>query len=359
MPRLKSRFWSCLLACALTGPAFAADALAQDETTPSVPTISDNPLLAECLAATGPDVVLASCTKAIDSRQLTGSALASALFQRGTAQARRGKLEPAIGDFSAALKQTPDATDVLYARASAQAGLQRHEAAIEDLGAILVLAPNDADSFYRRAWSLTALGRDAEAVDDLNAVLRLVPGDIDALMDRGGLLLRLGKFAPAAADFSAIVAAEPNAAAAYYNRGRARLLADKVKDAATDFAQALKLRADNPYAGLRLYLARQRLDKSGADELAAMSAKFPAEQWPIPVAATLAGTLREPDLLASVSAADPAIVARLATETHYYLGMAAKAKGDVDAARGHFTQAAKGDRNIPEAVDAKLELGKL
>jgi len=355
------RFVAGILGSVLSASAFLAPALAEAEQPQASPAgeASANPLLTDCLSAKLGEVALSSCTKAINSRQLIGQDLASALLQRGMAQAGQGKLESAVGDFSAALKQVPDATDVLYARASAYVGLKRHDLALADLGAILAIDPKDIDTLYRRAWSLAALGRDAEAVGDLNAVLMQHAGDIDALMDRGGLLLRLGKFEESIADFTAIVKIDKKAAAAYYNRGRARLLVDKVKESAADFEQALTLRTDNPYAAIRLYLARLRLGKADKNMLNAAIGKFPIEQWPMPIAAMLTGTLSEEDLMASVAMADPAVADRLAAETQYYLGVAAKAKGEKNSARRHFELAAKGDRSIAEAVDAKLELGKL
>ncbi|WP_374370186.1 tetratricopeptide repeat protein [Dongia sp.] len=331
-------------------PASADPAPAEAEPAPL------NPLLETCVAAQVPETAALACTTAIESRQLQGEALAGALFTRGMAQGRRGQLPAAINDFTAALTLTPDATDVLYARGSAHAAIQRHDLAIGDFSAILKIDPKDADSLYRRAWSYTMLGRDKEAIADLSAVIGEAGDDMDALMDRGGLNIRLGDFDAAIGDFSAILKLDPKAAAAFYNRGRARALQNDFAAAAKDFAAAQESRADNPYAALRRYLATARSGKAEETLLSETIGRYPPEQWPLPILATLAGDMRESDLLASADLADRNVTQRLTAEAHFYLGEAALAKKDMKAAKAHFEAAAKGDRTIPEVIDAGWRL---
>jgi lipoprotein NlpI len=321
-----------------------------------------NPLLDACLKPGDQQEVISACTTAIESRQLKGDALASALFRRGLTQVQRAQAPAAANDFSAALKLTPDAVDVLFARASVYGAMKRHDLAIADYDALLKLVPGDPDSLYRRAWSRAALGRDDAAVQDLSELLAQAKGDVDALMDRGGLYLRLGKFKEAGADFSAIAKQDPKAAAAFYNRGRAGFLAGDFKAAAKDFAEAEKLRADNPYAALRRYLAAAQglpKEKVPANILTDALAKTALEQWPMPVLATLAGKMPEKDLLAATSVADKKVARRIEAEAHYYLGEAALLKKDAKAARAHFGVAAKGDRSLPEAIDAGWRLKQI
>lgn len=366
-PSLRDRIAGCLavLIVALAMPASAQEAPAGQTTageTPKKVTAPLNPLLEACLKPGDQQGIILACTTAIESRQLQGEALAAALYQRGLTQGRRAQFAAAVNDLSAALKLTPDAADVLFARASVYGAMKRHDLAIADYGTLLKLLPNDPDSLYRRAWSYATLGRDAQAVADLDMLLKVAKSDVDALMDRGGLYLRLGKFTEAAADFSAIVKLDPKAAAAFYNRGRAGFLKGDFKAAAKDFAQAETLRSDNPYAALRRYLAgAQGIDKGkGPSEILTQAmAKFPPEQWPMPVLATILGKMPEKDLLASTSLPDKAVAQRIEAEAHYYLGEAALLKKGVKAARAHFGAAAKGDRSLPEAVDAGWRLKQL
>lgn len=318
-----------------------------------------NPLLEACFAAQVPEAAALACTTAIESRQLQGEALAGALFTRGMAQGRRGQLPAAINDFTAALTLTPDATDVLYARGSAHAAIQRHDLAIGDFSAILEIDPKDADSLYRRAWSYTMLGRDAEAIADLTAVIAAAGDDMDALMDRGGLNIRRGNFDAAIGDFSAILKLDPKAAAAFYNRGRAQALKGDFADATKDFAAAQESRTDNPYAALRRYLATAHAGKPDEKLLTETIGRYPPEQWPLPILASLAGEMRESDLLASADLADRNVTQRLTAEAHFYLGEAALAKKDKKAALAHFEAAAKGERTIPEVIDADWRLKQM
>ncbi|MBL8709015.1 MAG: tetratricopeptide repeat protein [Rhodospirillaceae bacterium] len=340
----------------VVGIAAAQETPAEPDATPPV---EINPLLATCLAAQAPEAALVDCAAAIASRQLQGEALAAALYARGMASGRRGDTNGAINDFSAALNLTPSATDALFARGSAYAALQRHDLAVTDFDAILAIDPKDADSLYRRAWSLAVLGRDADAVADLTAVLAEAPQDIDALMDRGGLNIRRGAFDAALADFSAIIKLAENSAAAYYNRGRVLLLKGNTAAAAADFARAAQDRDNNPYAALRGYLATALAGKPETERLSAALAAFPLEQWPLPILATLAGSLSEDDLLAAAAVGERSVAQRLLAEAHFYLGEAALAAADSKAAQAHFAVAAKGDRNVPEVIDATWRLKKL
>lgn len=328
-----------------------------EETPAAAPEI--NPLLDACLKEQAAEPASQACTVAVESRQLQGEALASALYARGVAFGRRGEMVAAINDFSAALNLTPDATDVLYARGSAHAVERRHDLAVADFSAILKIEPNDTDSLYRRAWSYTMLGRDKEAIADLSTVIAAATDDVDALMDRGGLNLRSGDFKAAIADFDSILKLDPKAAAAHYNRGRAHALQNDFARAEKDFAAAETNRDDNPYAALRRYLATAREGKPATELLTATIARYPADQWPLPMLATLKGDMREGDLLASADLAERSVAQRLTAEAHFYLGEAALAKDDKKKARAHFEAAAKGERTVPEVIDAGWRLKQM
>ncbi|MBI2255923.1 MAG: tetratricopeptide repeat protein [Proteobacteria bacterium] len=361
---------AALLAVSMAGAAIAQDSGTTPGTTPGAKTGTSqpkasskpvHPLLDACLKPGDTQSVVVACTTAIESRQLQGEALAAALFRRGLIQNQRAQVQAAVNDLSAALKLTPKAVDVLYARATLYAAMKRYDLAIADYDSLLKLVPGDPDSLYNRAWSKAALGRDAPAIEDLTALLAEAKGDIDALMDRGGLYLRLGKFTEAAADFGTIAKQDPKAAAAFYNRGRAMFLKGDFVAAAKDFQQAETLRADNPYARLRRYLATGFAPKGKMDAkiLNDIIAKIAPEKWPMPVLATLVGKMPEKDLLSATEVSDKNVARRLDAEAHYYLGEAALLKKDQKAARDHFAAAAKGDRSLPEAVDAGWRLKQI
>lgn len=319
-----------------------------------------NPLLDACLRPNDTQSVILACTTAIESRQLQGEDLAAVLSRRGIAHSRRAQGPAAVNDFSAVLKITPQAIDVLYARAQLYAAMKRHDLAITDYDVALKLAPGDLDLLYNRAWSKAALGRDETAIEDLTALLGKAKGDVDALMDRGGLYLRLGKFSEAAADFSAVIKQDDKASAAFYNRGRAQFLDGNFSAAAKDFQKAASLRTGNPYASLRQFLAAASVNsKKDLKILTRVMDKIAPEQWPLPILATLAGKMPEKDLLAATKITNRNESKRLEAEAHYYLGEAALIKNDQEAARAHFEAAAKGDRSWPESIDAGWRLKKI
>jgi lipoprotein NlpI len=131
--------------------------------------------------------------------------------------------------------------------------------------------------------------------------------------------------------------------------------------AARDFAAAMENRDGNPYAALRLYLAKARTGKRDATPLSAAANSYPADQWPLPIVAFYLGKISEPDLVGAAAAADPETMANLTTETQYYLGQWSLLQKDAAGARRHFQAAVatKADRADLEFIDAGLELKRL
>jgi lipoprotein NlpI len=305
-----------------------------------------------------------ACTELITGGKLTGPQLSAAYVFRGKANAGRRQLDAAIADFTAALKIDSRAADAFYNRGAAHHLIGRYDLALAVFGKVLELAPNDADTLFYRARIYARQGRDAAAIEDLTAVLKASPADPDSLDARSALDIQTGAFDAAIADLSALMKAMPKLAEPYYNRGRAYFLKGDFAAAAKDFDTAMAKRDGNPYAALRLYLAKARLAKAGAKAdakpLEAAAEKFDPEQWPLPIAAFILGKISEPELLQAIQVTDAAAAKALACETHYYLGELALAKGDKAAAKTHFQAAIAGAaRSSIEFVDATIELKRL
>ncbi len=192
---------------------------------------------------------------------------------------------------------------------------------------MLKIVPNDPNTFYARAWVQAQRGEDAAAIEDLGRVLAMAPNDQEALLDRGGLNIRAGRYDDAVADFGRLLKLDPKAAAAAYNRGRAHYATGAFKEAAADFALALKLRADNPYAALRLYLAQSHLGQADSDVLKKGIDKLDPTIWPRPLLELFAGTGTDPALIAGINELPPKLRTAVLCEAQYYLGERALAEG--------------------------------
>jgi lipoprotein NlpI len=195
------------------------------------------------------------------------------------------------------------------------------------------------------------------------------PDHFDALLDRGGLLLRNGKFDPAIADFTAMVKIDAKAAAAFYNRGRAYYAKGDFTAAATDFANAMNLRDSNPYAALRLNLARQfQAQAAKKDPLAngdpkaldTAAGKLLDEQWPVQVIRYFQGKLDQATVFTALDNSNLKQGQTFRCEFNYYLGQQALLKGDKKAAANFFKAAiATKSSTTLEYIDSTLALKAL
>jgi lipoprotein NlpI len=314
-----------------------------------------------CARGADPAARAVACTALITGGQLRGKALGAAYVFRGKAQAQRNEVKAAILDFSEALKVDPRATDALYNRGIVYAATGQTGYALADFAHLLDIVPNDPDTLSHRALIYVNQGKTESAVKDLSAVLRQRPDDGISRLQRAGLLISLGRYEDAIADLDRLLKQAPTALDALYNRGRAELLKRDYAAAAKDFEAAMENRNSNPYAALRLYIARARGGKTDAAPLAAAIKVFPADQWPLPIVAFYQGSLSEADLLSTAKVSDAATEAALTAETQYYLGQWALLKGDRKAARRHFqgAVASKAGAGSLEFIDAGQELKRL
>lgn len=313
-----------------------------------------------CAKAEVPQDRIDACTKLIDTLRLQGRDLAQALYQRGAGHAAKGEYQDAVRDYTQALKFAPDASDALYNRGGAYSKLGRWDDALADFDALLKIVPNDPNTYYARAWVQAQRGEDAAAIADLDKVLEIAPGDQEALLDRGGMNIRAGRYDDAIRDFSALLKLDKKAAAAAYNRGRAYYAKQDFKNAAEDFALTLKLRADNPYAALRLYLSQAHLGKGDEAVLKKGIEKLDPTIWPRPLLELFTGTGKDPELIAGINELPAKLRNGVLCEAQYYLGERALLKGDKKAARDYFAAAAEtGASATIEHIDAKNALARV
>lgn len=313
-----------------------------------------------CAKSDVPQAQIDACSGLIRATRPQGRELAHALYRRGAGYAAKGDYTTAVRDFTQALKFAPNSADALYNRGAAYSKLGRWNEALADFTALLKVVPNDPNTFYARAWVHAQLGKDKAAIADLDRVLGMVPDDQEALLDRGGLNIRAGRYDAAVRDFSQLLTLDPQAAAAAYSRGRAHYAKQDYQNAVNDFALALELRADNPYAALRLYLAQSHLGKGDAAVLKKGIERLDPMIWPRPLLELFAGTGTDPALIAGINELPPKLRADVLCEAQYYLGERALLNGDKAKAREYFTAAtATGANSTIELIDAKAALARV
>lgn len=310
-----------------------------------------------------------ACTHAIEGHLVTGEQLAAVYYNRAIGYTTMGQNDSAIRDFGQALKIAPDVPPAYVNRGIAEIRANQLAAAKKDFDTALAKDKDNVDGRYMRAWVEAQQGKDADAIADLDNVLKNHPDHFDALLDRGGLLLRNGKFDPAIADFTAMIKLDAKSAAAFYNRGRASFAKGDFTAAATDFASAMSLRDSNPYAALRLNLARQfqaqaaKKDPAANGDAKALDTaahKLLDEQWPAQVIRYFQGQLDQAAVFAALDSSNLKQGQSFRCEFNYYLGQQALLKGDKKAATDFFKAAiATKSSSTIEYIDSNLALKQL
>jgi len=322
-----------------------------------------------CFSNDDAQMRVVACTHAIEGRQITNDQLAAVYYNRAIGYTNLGQNDSAIRDFGQAIKIQPDVPAAYVNRGIAEMRANQQNAAKQDFDTAIGKDKDNVDAHYMRAWLLSQQGKDNDAITDLGNVLKNHPDHFDALLDRGGLLLRNGKFDPAIADFTAMVKIDAKAAAAFYNRGRAYYAKGDYTAAATDFANAMNLRDSNPYAALRLNLARQfqaqaakKDPQANGDPKALDTAvgKLLDEQWPVQVIRYFQGKLDRATVFTALDSSNLKQGQTFRCEFNYYLGQQALLKGDKKAAVDFFKAAiATKSSTTLEYIDSTLALKAL
>lgn len=160
--------------------------------------------------------------------------------------------DPAIADYDAALKLTPDFAPALRQRALALAARGDRLAgdlknAIADLDRLVERFPQRIDLRVERGNLLMEEYDYERAVADFDVVIADDPLDIIALLSRADALFALGDMTGARADYDSAIAADPDRSYPYIQRGIFLTNLGEFAEAEADFERAAILEPENPW----------------------------------------------------------------------------------------------------------------
>jgi tetratricopeptide (TPR) repeat protein len=203
------------------------------------PAISDD--IGKCYKATTPDVAINHCTQTIESRQLSGKALAFVFYKRGNAYYGKGDHDRAILDYNQAIRLNPRDANSFSNRGAAYARKADYDRAIQDYDEAIRLNPNHADAFSNRGAAYARKADYDRAIEDYDEAIRLNPKHANALYGRGNAYRRKGDYDRAIQSYDEAIELNPNHANAFSNRGIAHGRKGDFDRAIQDYDQAILL----------------------------------------------------------------------------------------------------------------------
>ncbi|MGY0505480.1 putative 2OG-Fe(II) oxygenase [Luteimonas sp. e5] len=206
---------------------------------------------------------------------------AELLFLRGMAHGQLSRNESAIGDFNAALAQSPDNPAILFNRALAYNALERADEALADFIRVTQLHPAASDADANAGILLLRMERPNEAVHHLRNALRRAPGNLRILRSLGNALQAAGEPEQALSALARCEQGASNDPAVLTDHAMALLANGRIDAAEARFRHALELQPRDQTAMAGLYLAAcARADNDAARLLVDYSQLLAATQAP-------------------------------------------------------------------------------
>lgn len=283
-------------------------------------------------------------------------------WRRGNGFYQHGRhdFERALQEYSEAVRLNPEQEQFRKYRGDVYFDMKRYDDAIADYDEAARLNPGYSEAYYSRGNAYDRKSDDEKALASFDEAIRIAPEYAAAHNNRGLVYIREGKLDLALADFDAAVQRAPGFRLALDNRGRVRFFQGNYAGAADDFAAALKLKPDEPYTAMLLYLSQLHAGQDARAPLKSNAAALDRATWPYPIVAAWLGDSDTQTVQADATRdTNPDRVGQ-SCEADFYFGDTAFANGDAATARDLLQRAvARCPSNYLEVTLAKYELPRL
>lgn len=160
--------------------------------------------VAECTSR-DVETIIRGCTALINSSRVDRENKAVAHVVRGSAYSRRGDLDSAVADFSAAISRNPRSLVAFYNRGIAYTQQENYDRAIEDFSRAISLQPDHSLSYTGRGTAYLAKGEVERAIAQFNKALELDPGNTQAATNRALAYAKSGDIGGVLRNFGTVV----------------------------------------------------------------------------------------------------------------------------------------------------------
>jgi tetratricopeptide (TPR) repeat protein len=157
-----------------------------------------------------PQHVISACSELLTGKaSLGGWSRADVFLDRGIAYADLGRPEPAIADYTAAIRLQSNYPEAYYDRALAYEQTGDVSGALNDYGSAIEQNPKDADPYFRRGLTYLDMRRFDEAISDFTRSHDLDPKNVWPLANRGLAYAWKKDTVHAKRDFATVRAIDP------------------------------------------------------------------------------------------------------------------------------------------------------
>ena len=275
----------------------------------------------------------------------------------------------AIADNTTFIRLRPDEASGYERRATAYRITKAYDDAVEDYSKLIEIDPDSASlHYFQRGVTYSEAGEDKRAIADLTAAINLDAKWSASYFSRAGLYLRNGLIDESLADYGAGFANLTSSRdyLDYMGRGQAEFAAGRFKEATRDFRQASDImrsefKADmSPTSLLWAHLAARRAGEDDHAYFAARAAKLGRAYWPGPILSYFLGEVQQDAIWKAAAAGDAIDRKSKECEADIYVGVAAFAEGNIDAAQDSLDAAIShcAPNSIMQVI-AKAERGRM
>lgn len=170
---------------------------------------------------------------------------ASALYMRGTAYHLSKEFAKAIADLNRAISIEPKNASFLSMRGLAYYGLKNFEMAEEDFGRSIEVMPEYVLYYYRRAKARAERGKYDATLEDLNQAIAIEPDYEAALHFRGIIYLRINRLDEALRDFNRILELNPESWDGFYFRAQTYMMMGRFAESLVELNKVMSLTPGN------------------------------------------------------------------------------------------------------------------
>lgn len=157
---------------------------------------------------------------------------------RGMTYRQMGKYKEAINDFNSAIRYSPKYKNAYCNLGVAYKSLRKLDEAIKNFNTAILIDSTYSVAYYHRGFTYYYLGKYEQAVKDYTSAIAYDPLFIQAYFNRGIANYGLKRYDESIKDYSFVISKEPNYGLAYYNRGLTFETIGKYDEALMDIQEA-------------------------------------------------------------------------------------------------------------------------